>query len=272
LPLKTKVSLPANLPKWIDARQTSGLYFFTRKEAIRTLKLSDAAFKMAASRLQKKGRIQRILGGFYIIIPLEYSSTQVLPADWFIADLMNHIGQPYYVGLLTAAAIQGAAHQQPLEFQVVTPRSLRSIRAKNLAIHFFHKTHFAATPTNTVKVQTGFMHISTPEATAIDLIRYARAIGGVDRVYTVLQELAEILKPAGLLEAIGADGKIAFAQRLGFLLEKAGYASTKLEPLYQWVKKRKAMPTLLDPSLSAQRAKEKNRWNVLINTVLESEL
>lgn len=269
---KTKAIPPANLSKWVDSRQTSGLYFFTREEAIQTLKLSEAAFKMAASRLQKKGRVQRIFSGFYIIIPLEYGSTQILPADWFIDDLMKHIGQPYYAGLLTAAAIHGAAHQQPLEFQVVTPHLLRPIRTKNLTIRFFHKTHFEATPTNTVKVQTGFIRISSPEATAIDLIRYARAIGGIDRVYTVLQELAEVLKPAGLLEAVGSDRTIAFAQRLGFLLEKTGYPRTKLDPVYQWVKLRKPMPTLLDPSESAKGAAGKNRWNVQINTVLENEL
>lgn len=67
-----------------------------------------------------------------------------------------------------------------------------------------------------MKVQTGFIRIPSPETTAIDLIRYARASGGIDRVYMVLQELAEVLKPAWLLETVGSDGTIAFAQRLGF--------------------------------------------------------
>ena len=35
------------------------------------------------------------------------------PASWYIDDFMKAIGAPYYVGVLTAAALHGAAHQQP---------------------------------------------------------------------------------------------------------------------------------------------------------------
>jgi hypothetical protein len=49
--------------------------------------------------------------------PLEYREAGGPPASWFIDDLMRFLGQPYYVGLLSAAAIHGAAHQQPMVFQ-----------------------------------------------------------------------------------------------------------------------------------------------------------
>ena len=42
-----------------------------------------------------------------------------------------------------------------------------------------------------IKGVTGYIPVSTPEATATDLIVYARQAGGLDRVLTVLQELAE---------------------------------------------------------------------------------
>lgn len=38
---------------------------------------------------------------------------------------MKFLGQPYYVGLLSAAALHGAAHHQPQEFQVVTNKQFR---------------------------------------------------------------------------------------------------------------------------------------------------
>lgn len=268
----TGTPFPFKLAKWIDDRQAKGLYYFTKEGAIKSLKLSDAAFKMAVSRLQKKERIHRVFNGFYIIIPIEYSSTRILPADWFIADLMAHVKQPYYVGLLSAAALFGAGHQQPQEFQVVTSHPLRTIQMKNLSIRFFVKTKFAATPLNIMKVQTGYIHVSSPEATAVDLLRYAPSIGGVERVFTVLQELAENIRPAGLLEAVRADGTVAYAQRLGWLLEKAGYAEKKLKYLLEWIKRKKSSQTRLDPSLPGRGATKENRWNILINTELEGEL
>ena len=46
----------------------------------------------------------------------------MIPADWFIAELMQFLDLPYYVGVLSAAALHGAAHQQAQEFHVVVPR------------------------------------------------------------------------------------------------------------------------------------------------------
>ena len=44
--------------------------------------------------------------------------------EWYIDSLMRHEKRSYYVGLLTAAAAHGAAHQAGMEFQVVTDKLL----------------------------------------------------------------------------------------------------------------------------------------------------
>ena len=116
---KRQADLP-DLSSWIESRQSQGLYFFTREEALKALKRSEAAFKQAAARLYRKRRIARIHGGFFIIIPFEYAATGMLPAEWFIDGLMSYISQPFYVGLMSAVALHGAAHQQPQQFHVVT--------------------------------------------------------------------------------------------------------------------------------------------------------
>jgi len=265
-----QTSLP-DLSAWIDSRQSRGLYFFTREEALKSLKRSAAAFKQAAARLAKKKRIARIHRGFFIIIPLEYAATGILPAEWFIADLMGYIGQPFYVGLLSAAALHGAAHQQPQQFHVVTTGPLREMRSNGLAIRFFSRSRFADVPLTQVKVQTGHIPTSTPEATALDLIRYARRIGGLDRVLTVLQELGEVIEPGNLEEAAKSDGKIAYAQRLGFLLEKAGF-SDLTEKLSQWVNEKNPLPVKLEPSMPTRGCKKDERWKILVNIDVEGDL
>jgi len=269
--LKVKASSPTDLPSWVDSRQEQGLYFFTREEAIKVLQFTEEAFKKAAARLAKKSRILRIRSGFFIIIPLEYRLTGVLPAEWFIADLMACLEQPYYVGLLSAAALQGAAHQQPQQFQVVTTVSQREVRKKGLAVRFFFKTNFNATPVTQIKVQTGHISVSTPEATAIDLIRYARSIGGLDRVITVLQELGESMDADKLIDAVKAEGNLVCAQRLGWLMEKAGYAASVLA-LARLITDKNPPLTRLDPSLPAGEAERDTRWRLLINTDVEGDL
>jgi len=268
---KGKSQNSRDLAAWIDSRQSQGLYFFHRHEALKTLSVSEIAFKKAAARLSRKKRIARIHRGFFIIIPLEYAYTGVLPAEWFIADLMRYMGQPYYVGLLSASALHGAAHQQPQQFHVVTTGPLREIQTNGLAIAFFSKTKFAGVQVTKIKVQTGYIRVSTPEATAIDLIRYAKRIGGVDRVFTVLQELGEAMDLEKLVLAVKADGRIAYAQRLGFLLERAGFSDLTYG-LSQWAQERKPLPARLEPSMPAAGCKKDQRWKILVNIDVEGDL
>ncbi|MBA4397410.1 MAG: hypothetical protein C0394_08515 [Syntrophus sp. (in: bacteria)] len=269
MPSKNISASPKDLASWIDDRQAEGLYYFTREGAIKSLKMTEEAFRKAASRLAKKTRIVRIRSGFFVIVPLEYRAVGVLPAEWFIADLMAYLEQPYYVGLLSAAALYGAAHQQPQQFQVVTTAPQRIIQKKNLTIRFFFKTNFGATPVNQIKAQTGYIDVSTPEVTALDLIRYSRSIGGLDSVITVLKELGEKMDAKKLLDATRKDGNLAYAQRLGWLMEKAGHS--KVQELSRWVADQNPLPARLDPTQTAKGAKKNDRWQLLINATVESD-
>lgn len=271
MPRKAKTAFSSDLRSWVDSRQEQGLYFFTREEAIQSLQFTEEAFKKAAARLAKKNRILRIRSGFFVIIPLEYRSSGILPAEWFIADLMAYLEQPYYVGLLSAASLHGAAHQQPQQFQVVTTAPQREVRKKGLAIRFFFKTNFKATPVTQIKVQTGYILVSSPEATALDLIRYARSIGGLDRVMTVLQELGESMDATELNDAVKADGSLVCGQRLGWLMEKSGYAALVKE-LAGFIADKNPPFTRLDPSLPAADSERDARWRLLINTDVEGDL
>jgi len=269
--MPVKRLIPSDLNTFVNQRQSQGLYYFIRDDARKALKLSDTALKQAAARLIKKKRIVRVFSGFYIIIPLEYTTTGMLPAEWFIADLMAYIGQPYYVGLLSAAILHGAAHQQPQQFQIVTDKPLRKILLKTLTIRFLTKSNFLTTALAQKKVQTGFINVSSPEATAFDLVRYARAIGGLDSVLTVLKELGELLNADALVKSAQADGNLAYAQRLGWLLEQAGFAAA-VSKLAAWVSKNNPCMSKLEPSLPVRGAQKNAFWNLLINTTVEADL
>ena len=57
------------------------------------------------------------------------------------------------------------------------------------------------TPVERVKAYTGFIAASTPASTALDLVRFASDIGGLDAVMTVLEDLVEKITPEDLLNA-----------------------------------------------------------------------
>ncbi len=102
----------------------SGRYTFTDVEARGTVAASARAVAEALRRLRADCRIATPRRGFNVIVPPEYRGPGCPPAGWFIDDLMRYVGRPYYVALLSAAAFHGAAHQQPMLFQVVTDRPL----------------------------------------------------------------------------------------------------------------------------------------------------
>lgn len=96
----------------------------------------------------------------------EYDRLGCLPADQFLPDLMEHLGEPYYVGLLTAAAYHCASHHAPWVFQVVVPNSRRDIRCGSVSVVFVARGDMSATSTVERNTPTGMIRISSPEALA----------------------------------------------------------------------------------------------------------
>jgi predicted transcriptional regulator of viral defense system len=88
--------------------------------------------------------------------------------------------------------------------------------------------------------------VSTPEATAVDLVGYPSHIGGLDQAATVLGELAETINSEKLVTA-AQTAPMPWAQRLGYLLTKAG-AGDKAEPLKSYVRQHARQTAVLLPT------------------------
>lgn len=258
---------PETLTTYIDSLQSRGNYILLRKNALSALGISPSVFNAAIYRLAKKGRIISVRQGFYVIVPLEYRNAGSIPAFWFIDDLMQFHQQPYYVGLLSAAALYGAAHQQPQEFQVVTTKKLRSVMVGRTQINFFLKKTLDGSLINKVKTTTGYMCVSTPELTALDLLKYLDAVGQINNVATVIIELAEKIDGKKLVEA-AAKFELPIVQRLGYLLDTfVNHAVTKF--LYEWFSQQKTPFTSLVPGKTHSAAEKNPKWKLWVNEEVE---
>jgi predicted transcriptional regulator of viral defense system len=255
----------------VHSYQASGRYVLTREQALATLEVSDEALKKAVRRLVDKKRLAVPRRGFYVVVPLEYREAGAPPPSWFIDELMKFHRQPYYVGILSAAALYGAAHQQPQEFQVVTSEQLRPVVVGRSRIRFYRNRYLERIPTLEVKTETGTMRVSTPEATALDMLRYLKAAGHVGNAATVLAELAERLDPRRLVEVAKAEGQLSSSQRLGYLLEQVGAGEVATE-LAEWVTAERPRFVALLPGYPSQRAPKDARWRVLVNDKIEAEI
>lgn len=257
---------------WVDELQRSGRYGFAATELAGAVEASPEARRKALARLQKRNRVRRLRNEFYVILPVEYSKTGMIPVDWYLEDLMRHLDHVYYVGLLTAAALHGAAHQQCQEYSVVIGAYEPAMKAPGCAIRFFHKTHMDATPRALLKGHSGMLPVSTPEATAFDLVRYANRVGGLDAVLTILEELCEAMTAEGLSRCARAEQVLAVGQRLGWLLDQIGRRDLA-DALHRELMEGDAGPgrAFLDPA-GARRGGSANRWNVVENSRPQSDL
>lgn len=259
------------LADYIDSLQSHGKYYFAKAEIINELKISEKALNASITRLIKKHRLVRPTKGFFVIVPTEYMDQGSPPASWFIDPLMKHLDRPYYVGVLTAAATHGAAHQRPFEFQVVTNKRMRTIHAGNNRIRFLFKRIIEKTSTETINTYTGTMHVSSPEETAFDLIRYLHAAGYLNNTATVLIELAEKIDSGKLLQAAKAGGEKAYIQRLGYLIDT--YCEENVTgPMYEWLQSQTLKKVAIRPDRPIEGYPLNEKWRIIINETIEPDL
>lgn len=263
--------LSRNLPAFVDGLQAVGRYTFLRSEAVAELGCTEENLKKAVQKLVVKRRIAVPRRGFYAIVPLEYRAAGAPEPSWFLDDLMKHLKRSYYLGVLSAAEVHGAAHQRPQETQVVVGLSERPILVGRARIRFLVKQHHERAACTEIKTRTGTMRVATPETTALDLLRYVHAAGSLSNVATVLAELAERINPGRMVKAAKVDGELAHVQRLGYLLDLVG-ARRLAGPLGKWLATRDAKIVRLRPDLPMEGAKTDQRWRVVVNDEIEVDV
>src|SRR5262245_48654322 len=239
---------PSEYPKarqYLEKLAASGRYSFSSSEALVALGVSANAAKLALNRLARKGLVASPARGFYVIVPPEYRSRGCLPAEQFIPALMERLKLPYYVSLLSAAEYHGAAHQRPQALQVFLEDKRRPLVCGKVRVMFLVRKQLRAVPVQSVNTPRGALTVSTPEATALDLVGYEQQAGGLNLVATVLSELAEKID-AGKLAKASVAAPIVWAQRLGYLLEQVG-AADKASALKDHVRARAQKATPLAP-------------------------
>lgn len=256
--------------EYIAGLAASGRLDFSSREAQSALGVSAAAAKLALNRLAKQKLIASPARGFYVIVPPEYRSLGSVPADQFIPALMKRLDLAYYVGLLSAGQYHGAAHQRPQEFQVFLAGNRRPIQCGAVRVVFMARKRLKDVPLQSFNTPRGTLLVSTPEATALDLLGYAHHAGGLNQVAAVLSELAERIDPEKLAAA-AHTAPVAWAQRLGYLLEHLGFAA-KTPALKDYVRKHAKQSIVLLPKAPHKRARRNKGWKLYVNASVEAEL
>jgi AbiEi antitoxin C-terminal domain len=250
---------------FIDARLALGRVAFSLADLVKESGLSAIAAKRQVSRLA--GKVVRVSPRqpFFLIVGPEHRSMGAPPATWWLQDYFNWLGRPYYLALQSAASSFGSNPQALQVTQVMTDRPCRAMKVGRIQVRFFVKRGIERTPTQQLTRASAPLCISTPEATAFDLIRYATSIGGIERAAETIVPLLSVLRARELKRVLEAENESAIAQRLGFVIE-AGGAKKPAQTIYDWLPDK-----LVTVPLSPLKGERKNipfveRWQVLNNS------
>lgn len=256
-----------------------GVGALSLNEVMATTGLSRAAATEAMRRLRRAGQFFAPAPGLYIPIPSEFSGWGVVPAMDFIDQLMTFLGRSYYVGLLSAAELHGAAHQRPQVFQVMVDRIVADRDIARVRLRFYQLARLGDVPVVLKNSRTAQVRVSSPEATVFDLVARPRDGGGLFNVATVIGELIDERKlDADTLVEVAGTYPLAVARRVGWLFDRdAEFVDTAdlAGRLHEFVSSRtdprRRVVDLLDAG-GRRRGATNARWGLVENAEVEPEL
>ena len=259
-----------NISDWIHSREIRG------KSTFSIVDVKDAfaerpskSINTELSRQVSRGRVQSVYRGFYVIVPVQYQLKGVVPPVYYIDGLMDYVGKPYYVGLLSAAAMHGASHQRAMKTQVMTVVPRIKASGKNSLLDWSYRQEIPEAFVMKKNAEMGTLRYSGPELTAVDLVQFASHVGGYQRVATVLAELmdsVDIERMHGLISFTS----VTTIQRLGYLLEYVLSRQDQADALFRFLKTQGSWNSILLSNDQDRRGNvPANRWHVNGNVNIE---
>ena len=268
-------SLIMTLQKWIKDRAIHGFPTFSIEDVRETgMYSSEQILQNELYRLCSNKTIASVYRGFYVIIPVQYVLRGSVPATYYIDQLMAYLSKPYYVCMLSAAELLGAAHQRPQQFSVMTtfPKR-RVVSTRNVIIDWFYRKGLPEDALITKNTETGTIRISNPLLTAADLVQYQQHVGGLSRVATILEELSEQINIKSQFASLASFVKKVTWQRLGYILEHVVEENELADELYEQIRNLPGSLMYMPLSTSAEdNTSERNsRWKININVQIEKD-
>ncbi len=262
-----------SIREWIRSREIEGRPTFSYEDVTKAFpSFTDQHIRNDLYRLRKSGLLAQPYKSFYVVIPPHYAATGIVPPAYYIDQLMTYLRRPYYVCLLSAAEIAGAAHQRPQFLSIMTTPPVARIQRQTSMDWNYRNSMPNKLFLREINTETGTIHYSCPELTALDLVQYEQHIGGLSRAATVIAELSDQLtwsdtSTNGLL----STSTTSTIQRLGYILENVIMNQSQADILYKELKtlhpKLNRFP--LSPHKTTTDAILNKRWNILINTEIE---
>lgn len=261
------------LARWVEQRLYRGFYTFTYHDVEKEFPSWDNSYMSTAlNRIIRQNKIISPTRGFYVLIPVEYALSGLVPATFYVDQMMSYLERDYYVGLLNAAGFYGAAHQRPQTFTVINNgASIRDGVRAGISFVFINNSHIDSRFIRKHKTKLGSINVSSPELTAIDLIENQSKVGGLNRVCTVMNELVDCLDFSNVDDAFFKIYGIPIYQRMGYILDDILEESELAEILFDRLKALNVTfrKTAFKAGKETAGCEVDEKWKIIINQEID---
>lgn len=260
---------------WVHDKAIHGFSTFSVDEVKKEFTtLSPQHIQTELNILTKSSIISAVYRGFYVIIPTHYMLRGSVPPLYYVDQLMSYLGKPYYVSLLSAAELLGAAHQRPQTLSITTRLPQPRVSTdKNPLLSWTYRREIDENFLLTKNTETGILKYSTVELTAADLVQYSQNVGGLSRVTTVLEELCDVMDMSRFTDNLCNYTTLTTLQRLGYVMEYVLSERTKADVIYDRIKSsgKKMLYRALDKGADTTGAERNDKWKIIINCEIEPD-
>lgn len=189
---------------------------FRTDDAKRILRSSDASVKNVLYRLKKKGRIEEIERGKYLLFPARSG----YEGRWSEAPFLiaSELVYPYYIGFWSALNYWGMTEQVPSVTFVATTKRKKKLTYGSIDFEFVtlaEKRFFGIVEE---KIEGGRFNISSKEKTIVDCLLYPKYCGGIDEVAKGIWEEQNELDFEKILDYTKKIGVDVVARRFAYIL------------------------------------------------------
>ncbi|MGC2035150.1 MAG: type IV toxin-antitoxin system AbiEi family antitoxin [Thermoplasmata archaeon] len=258
-------SLSRSEAKVVLALEAEGVEDLTLEGLRQRVAVSPGFARKIAHDLVKKGWLQRVGRGRYLLNPSRHGPDAIPDTDPF--RLGSRIVSPYYFGFSTAAELLGFLPQTSRLYYIVSPK-----RGSAPWIHAAQFRRITVDPGRffgfeRIDRRGESISISDPERTVIDCLSRPEFSGGLGGVVKVIESAARTLKWGRMDRYLRRLGSRSLTLRLGYLVESFG--PTGLSPT-RWLDRARAQPDdpyipLGAPKEFGRRGVRDPRWHLILN-------
>ncbi len=221
--IKTLGSQGARL---LTALSVAGKTVFTVAEARQFLNDDSARARQLLYRLEKRGWVQRLERGKYLILPLTAGLEGAYTAHEFL--IASRLVSPYAIAFGTALRYYGYSDRLSQTVYVATTRRKATLTLHGLTYRFVTVSPARFFGIAQVPLEGQRIHITDREKTIVDCLTHPACAGGIIGAAKGLWFGSGEIDLGRLVEYAERNGSRAAMQRLGFWLERLGLGNDAL--------------------------------------------